>query len=89
MRDLTPGDIVIMDNLASHKSEAVHELIERTPVPAALFARPEPGLNPIEQAFAKLKQSPAQGIAVTLDTASPNRQQKLGRYADTRIHLSA
>ena len=42
VRDLTPGDIVIMDNLVSHKSEAVHELIERTLVPAALLARPEP-----------------------------------------------
>lgn len=48
---LRPGDIVIMDNLAAHKVAGVREAsgAERRYLP------PYPDLNPIEQAFAKLK----------------------------------
>ena len=53
--DLSPGDIVIMDNLGSHKSIAVRRSIRRAG--AKLFFLPpySPDLNPIEQVFAKLK----------------------------------
>ena len=52
---LNQGDIVIMDNLGSHKRQAIRHLI-RT-VGAKLFFLPpySPDLNPIEQVFAKLK----------------------------------
>ena len=52
---LGTGDIVIMDNLGSHKRQAIRRLI-RT-VGAKLFFLPpySPDLNPIEQVFAKLK----------------------------------
>lgn len=52
---LKPGDIVIMDNLGSHKGHAVRRAIRR--VGAKLFFLPpySPDLNPIEQVFAKLK----------------------------------
>ena len=52
---LSTGDIVIMDNLGSHKRQAIRRLI-RT-VGAKLFFLPpySPDLNPIEQVFAKLK----------------------------------
>jgi transposase len=52
---LRPGDIVIMDNLGSHKSWAVRTAIRRAG--AKLFFLPpySPDLNPIEQVFAKLK----------------------------------
>ena len=52
---LKPGDIVIMDNLGSHKSAEVRRMI-RT-VGARLWYLPpySPDLNPIEQAFAKFK----------------------------------
>ena len=52
---LTPGDIVIMDNLGSHKGCAVRKAIRA--VGAKLFFLPpySPDLNPIEQVFAKLK----------------------------------
>lgn len=53
---LKPGDIVVMDNLGSHKGEAVRRAI-RTAGSHLLFLPPySPDLNPIEQAFAKLKQ---------------------------------
>lgn len=52
---LMPGDIVVMDNLGSHKSVAIRQAIRRRR--AKLFFLPpySPDLNPIEQAFAKLK----------------------------------
>jgi transposase len=52
---LKPGDIVIMDNLGSHKGKAVRRAIRA--VGARLFFLPpySPDLNPIEQVFAKLK----------------------------------
>jgi transposase len=54
---LAPGDIVIMDNLGSHKSDAVRSAIRKAG--ARLFFLPpySPDLNPIEQAFSKLKQA--------------------------------
>jgi transposase len=52
---LAPGDIVIMDNLGSHKSSAVRKAIRA--IGAKLFFLPpySPDLNPIEQVFSKLK----------------------------------
>jgi len=52
---LRQGDIVIIDNLGSHKGKAVRRLIRS--VGAKLFFLPpySPDLNPIEQVFAKLK----------------------------------
>ena len=52
---LGSGDIVIMDNLGSHKSKAVWKAI-RSAGAKLLFLPPRsPDLNPIEQVFAKLK----------------------------------
>jgi len=52
---LAPGDIVILDNLGSHKGQAVRRAIRAAG--AKLFFLPpySPDLNPIEQLFAKLK----------------------------------
>ncbi len=52
---LEPGDIVVMDNLGSHKAKAVRHAIRAAG--ARLFFLPpySPDLNPIEQVFAKLK----------------------------------
>src|SRR5918996_5206135 len=52
---LKPGDIVIIDNLGSHKGKAVRQAIRAAG--ARLFFLPpySPDLNPIEQVFAKLK----------------------------------
>ena len=53
--ELRPGDVVVMDNLSSHKGPAVRRAIEA--VGASLLYLPpySPDLNPIENAFAKLK----------------------------------
>jgi transposase len=53
--ELRPGDIVIMDNLSSHKGLAVRHAIEAAGA-SLLFLPPySPDFNPIENAFAKLK----------------------------------
>jgi transposase len=52
---LKPGDIVILDNLASHKVAGVREVIEATGASIVYLPPYSPDLNPIEQAFAKLK----------------------------------
>jgi transposase len=52
---LTPGDIVIMDNLSSHKVAGVREAIEAAGAKLVYLPPYSPDLNPIEQLFAKLK----------------------------------
>ena len=52
---LVPGDIVILDNLASHKVAGVREAIEARGASLVYLPPYSPDLNPIEQAFAKLK----------------------------------
>jgi transposase len=52
---LLPGDIVIQDNLSSHKVAGVREAIEARGASLSYLPPYSPDLNPIEQAFAKLK----------------------------------
>jgi transposase len=53
--DLRPGDVVIMDNLSSHKGDKVRELIEAAGATLRFLPPYSPDFNPIENAFAKLK----------------------------------
>lgn len=52
---LKPGDIVVMDNLGSHKSKAVRTAIRGAGAKLWFLPKYSPDLNPIEQAFAKIK----------------------------------
>ena len=52
---LRKGDVVIMDNLRSHKVKGVREAIEAAGASLMFIPPYSPDLNPIEQAFAKLK----------------------------------
>jgi transposase len=52
---LHKGDVVIMDNLGSHKVKGVREAIEAAGAMLLFIPPYSPDLNPIEQAFAKLK----------------------------------
>jgi transposase len=52
---LSPGDVVIMDNLGSHKGKAVRRAIRRAGAHLLFLPPYSPDLNPIEQVFAKLK----------------------------------
>ena len=53
--ELRPGDIVIMDDLSSHKGQRVRELIEAAGAELNYLPPYSPDFNPIEKAFAKLK----------------------------------
>ncbi|CAN7720302.1 MULTISPECIES: IS630 family transposase [Neorhizobium] len=52
---LKPGDIVIMDNLGSHKSAAIRKAIKAAGARLWFLPPYSPDLNPIEQAFSKIK----------------------------------
>ena len=53
--DLAPGDVVVMDNLGSHKGPAVRRAIEAAGASLLYLPPYSPDFNPIENAFAKLK----------------------------------
>jgi transposase len=52
---LKPGDVVVMDNLGSHKGKAVRRAIRNAGAHLIFLPPYSPDLNPIEQVFAKLK----------------------------------
>ena len=55
MPTLSRGDVVIMDNLGSHKGQTVRRLIRAAGAKLFFLPRYSPDLNPIEQVFSKLK----------------------------------
>ena len=54
--ELQPGDVVIMDNLSSHKRSRTRELIETAGAELIYLPPYSPDLNPIELVFSKVKQ---------------------------------
>lgn len=64
---LRPGDIVILDNLGSHKVAGVREAIEAAGASVRYLPPYSPDLNPIEQLFAKIKAFLRKAAARTLD----------------------
>jgi len=65
---LRPGDIVVMDNLGSHKVAGVREAIEACGAELRYLPPYSPDLNPIEQVFSKLKGGLRTVAARTVDT---------------------
>ena len=53
--ELHPGQVVVMDNLSAHKTQKVRELIEGAGCELLYLAPYSPDLNPIEEAFSKIK----------------------------------
>jgi len=64
---LQPGDLVVMDNLSSHKVTGVRKAIEAVGAELRYLPPYSPDLNPIELAFAKLKKLLRDGAARTVD----------------------
>ena len=64
---LAPGDIVILDNLGSHRGKAVRRAIRATGARLFFLPKYSPDLNPIEQLFAKLKHLLRKAAARTVD----------------------
>ena len=63
--DRAEGDIVVMDNLASHKVAGVRELIEAAGARLLYLPPYSADFNPIEMAFSKLKAAPRKAAART------------------------
>ena len=61
-----PGDIVILDNLSSHKGPGVRELIEAAGATLRYLPPYSPDFNPIENALAKLKTLPRKAAERTV-----------------------
>ena len=55
LRELKPGDVVVMDNLASHKGQSVRTLIEGAGARLLYLPASSPDLNPIEKMWSKVK----------------------------------
>ena len=66
-KELAPGDLVIMDNLSSHKSDAVRDAIEAAGAELLFLPPYSPDLNPIEQIFSKLKRALRRSAKRTVD----------------------
>ena len=64
---LRPGHLVIMDNLAAHKVPGVREAIEAYGATLLYLPPYSPDLNPIENAFAKLKAHVRKAAARTIE----------------------
>jgi transposase len=77
---LAPGDIVIMDNLGSHKVAGVREAIEARGARLLYLPPYSPDLNPIEQSFAKLKALIRKAAARSRDALWNAIGQFLGRF---------
>jgi transposase len=75
---LKPGDIVVMDNLSSHRRSAVKTAIEAAGAELRYLPPYSPDLNPIEKAFSKLK---AKLRAAELRTI-PELEDYLGKILD-------
>ena len=94
---LQPGDIVIMDNLSSHKGGRIEALIAAAGAQVRYLPPYSPDLNPIEMIFSKIKQrlrslahrtqdalwSAMQGV---LDTVTPSDALNCYRHAGYTLH---
>jgi transposase len=65
--ELTPGDIVVMDNLPAHKVSGVRHAIEAAGASLLYLPPYSPDFNPIEMAFSKLKAILRKAAARTID----------------------
>jgi transposase len=93
---LRPGDVVVLDNLAVHKHPAIRAAIEAAGALVRFLPPYSPDLNPIEQAFAKLKAflRPARPrtfdrvcelIAAAIERFTPNECANFVRHAGYRV----
>ena len=77
--ELEPGDIVVMDNLGSHKGPGIRAAIEAAGASLLYLPPYSPDFNPIENAFAKLKAMLRKAAERTVD----GLWNAIGRIIDT------
>ena len=76
---LKEGDIVVMDNLGSHKGKAVRRAIRKAGAKLFFLPKYSPDLNPIEQAFSKIKTLLRKAAERTVEAV----WKQLGKLLDT------
>jgi len=79
---LQPGDIVVMDNLASHKVVGIAAVIEAAGAQVRYLPPYSPDYNPIEQVFAKFKTLLRKTAARTMDGLPAGRDDEQYRLAE-------
>ena len=77
---LAAGDLVMMDNLGSHKGKAIRRAIRAAGAKLFFLPKYSPDLNPIEQVFAKLKHLLRKAAARTVESVIAAIGQLLGTY---------
>jgi transposase len=93
VRTLIPGDLVVMDNLSSHKGAEIYKAIEAIGAKVLFLPPYSPDFNPIEQVFAKLKSLLRKAkerthenlwnrIGTLLDCFSPEECKNYFRHCD-------
>lgn len=75
--ELRPGDVVILDNLSSHKGDKARRLIESRGARLEFLPPYSPDLNPIEMVFAKIKQKLRSLACRTVDALWSSMQSVL------------
>jgi transposase len=77
--NLRPGDLVVLDNLSSHKGERTPRLIRAARAELVYLPPYSPDLNPIELAFSKIKQALRSLASRTVETLWSTMQSVLDR----------
>ena len=77
---LKPGEIVVMDNLGSHRGKAVRAAIREAGAKLFFLPKYSPDLNPIEQVFSKLKRALRKAAARSYDAVLAAIGELLGSY---------
>ena len=91
VHELGRGDIVVMDNLSSHKAPPVRAAIESVGATLLFLPPYSPDFNPIEQAFAKLKALLRSAAARTIPDLWAEIRQAFTRFTprECRNYLAA
>jgi transposase len=77
---LTPGDVVVLDNLGSHRGKQVRRAVRKAGAKLIFLPKYSPDLNPIEQVFSKLKHNLRKAQARSFDGISAAIKQALATY---------
>ena len=77
---LQPGDLVVIDNLGSHKRRAIRQTIRAAGAKLFFLPKYSPDLNPIEQVFAKVKHLVRKLAARSLDALEAAIDQSLDAF---------
>lgn len=83
---LQPGDVVVLDNLSVPKSVAAHQAVAAVGAQLVFVPAYSPDINPIEQAFATLKQGLRAAGTHSLDTVIAVTRALYTRITATRAH---